>query len=120
MKLRLNAWTAKSTSLVAGALVVVFFGFVYWQLDGLVIFAPEASATGRLSGIMAFGFFAVSGLTATTYCIEHFLAMVVQRTFNPDLPERLLRYPKVVTVLSAVGCVALFVSLKSQAWAVWQ
>jgi cytochrome bd-type quinol oxidase subunit 2 len=105
--------TTKSIALLAAALTAAFFGVAYSALEGFQFLAPNVPAIGRFTATMTFGFFAVAGVIAVIFCIELLLATTMQKTFEPKLSARLLRYPKVVTLLSAIGCVFLIVALKT-------
>ncbi len=105
--------TTSSIALVSVALTAAFFGVAYGALEGFQFLAPSIPAIGRFTATMTFGFFAVAGVIAVIYCIEVLVASATQKTLEPELPGRLLRYPKVVTLLSAIGCVFLMVALKS-------
>ena len=89
----------------------LFLGAAYWQFDGFQIFVPDSSATRRLSGTMAVGFFATGGVIAIIYHVEVALAMLTQRTVRPQLQLRLLNYPGSVTLMSAIGSAAAAICL---------
>jgi hypothetical protein len=109
----LTSKTTRSIALLSAALTAAFFGVAYNALGGFQFLAPDIPAIGRFTATMTFGFFAVAGVIALIYCIEVLLATTTQKTLEPKLPPRLLRYPNVVTLLSAIGCVFLMVALKT-------